>query len=197
VFGAWNIASHTVANLLWISAAFLAAGIARLLFDRLDPKPLVLMALTAILAVACAYGAMGFVTIYGEWWHRASRQFYTLVTRLDRSTPAGAVVVQEYDTEEIMWVSGFGGRLTPLERASLTRPRYPEEVYRREQLIADLYAAPTAEDARDIAKLLGADFAIVDRRDNGAILEAGPVVDTQGNWDVIDLRGSAESSATP
>ena len=112
--GAWNVASHTTANLLWVSAVFLAAGVAVLL-PRLEAswEPVQLVALLVVLGFALSFGSVGFTTVYGKYWQRKNTHFVNLVRRLDKTTPADAVVLQDYDTEKVQWVSGFGGRRTP------------------------------------------------------------------------------------
>ena len=191
--GLWNIAGHTVANLLWVSAAFLAAGLTALVVRTPKPRPLVMAWLVVVLGVACVAGAAGFTMSYGVWWHRASRAVYTLVERLQLKTPKDAVVAQTYDTESIQWVSGFGGRLSPLEAA-----RYPAAaVARRKMLLSQMYGAATPAGALDAARALGVDFAIVDSREGQAVLRAGRIVDRAGAWVLVDLRGSRAATSTP
>jgi hypothetical protein len=198
VVGVWNIANHTLANLLWIPALFLAAGLARLMFRRTSTGALAAVILAALLAVALALGQVGFATVYGVWWQRTNRQFYTLATRLERTTPRDAVVAQDYQLNDVQWVSGFGGRRTPLERADWVRLAVPGEVARRERLLAKMYApggSPAV--ALQAARELGVDFAIVDTSSRPAILSVGRVADRVGRWVLVDVRSAEASQSAP
>jgi hypothetical protein len=186
----WNISLHTIQVLWWLgiaaAAVALAAALPRLPRRRVVPARALGIVLVAILAAFAYAGARPLRQI---GWGYVPVPLYTILNRLDTRTPVDAVVVQNYDIERFNWVSAIGGRRAVLERATTGRDLFPARTAFLQSRVDLLYTTPDAAAARQAAREMGADYAILKLgKANAQGLRAiGTVVMRSGGWVLLKL----------
>jgi hypothetical protein len=189
----WNISLHTLQILWWLTICAAAVPLAAALRRPSWCKPFVVTALSMVVIGAlfvAAYGGVTSVRQNSAWSLPAP--LFALLQRTASVTPVNAVIVQHFNIRSINWVSAVSGRRVVLERAGDGIGLFSKRTAQLKQDIRVLYGTVDPGDARRAAKLAGADFAILNlRQDHSPGLRAiGTVVMRRGDWQLLrlDLR---------
>ena len=195
-YAPWNVPWHTVQNLWWITLVAAAIAVDGVLHTFARPAWLTGRAAWAVSVVIVALALLGAFHGVAAARHSHGGRLPTAVLQMmehwDREVPRDAVVVQHFELESQNWVSGIGGRRTVLERASWARALYPARTALLEREIAALYATSSAARAGELAREMGADYALLNLpidRSPGLRAIGVPVMRDHG-WEVVKLTTS-------
>ena len=192
-YAPWNVPWHTVQNLWWITLAAAAVAVSAALHGWSRPAWLTKGAAWTLSFVVLAGALLSAFHGIAQARYSDGGRLPTAVLQMmehwDRAVPLDAVVVQHFQLESQNWVSAIGGRQAVLERASWAQALYPARTALLEREIAALYATTSAAQARELARAMGADYAMVnDQGDRSTGLRAiGALVLRNGGWEVLKL----------
>ncbi len=191
-YAPWNVSIHTISVVWWVGVAAAAVALAAALRTWARPVWLtsnvawVLSAIAIALMLGSALPSMaGLRYSSGGKLPTAVR---LMLQQWDDQIPRNATVVQHFQLQSQNWVSAIGGRRVVLERASWGLDLFPAHTVELKAEIAELYATTSAARARELARAMGADYALLEQSDRSlGLRRIGAPVVRRGSWTLLRL----------
>lgn len=191
-YAPWNIAIHTISILWWVGVAAAAVALVAALRTVARPPWLttaVASALAALVVVVVGFLAFGgMARLRHSDGGRLPTAVRLMLEQADARVPARALIVQSFELRSQNWVSALAGRRVVLERDSWGFDLFPAQTARLRAEILAMYATRSPVTARDLARTMGADYALVGpTSDSLGLREISAVVLRRGGWVLVRL----------